>query len=69
MPRKKNEFHTVGQIAERLRRPLHRVLYVVRERRIEPVCRAGQTRMFDENAVKRIEAELDRIDQRKNSVR
>ena len=46
--------YTVGEIAKRVGRPVHRVLYYIRSRRIQPVGRAGRYRLFDDNAVRLI---------------
>ena len=53
---------TVGEIARRLSQPLHRIEYVIRARDIQAVGRAGNCRVFDDNAVERIAQELRRID-------
>ena len=52
---------TVGEIARRLREPLHRVEYVIRSRDITPVGRAGNSYVYDDAAVSWIRAELRRI--------
>ena len=56
---------TVGEIARRLGQPLHRVEYMIDSRRIRPIGRAGNSRVFSEAAVDYIKAELKRIDERK----
>ena len=56
------ELLTVGTIARRLNRPIHRVEYVIRSREIGPTGRAGNLRVYSEQAVETIAAELDRID-------
>ncbi len=56
---------TVGEIARRLRIPIHRVEYVTRARHIQPAGRAGNCRVFSETAVSRIASELRRIDAEK----
>ncbi len=56
------ELATVGAIAQRLNEPLHRIEYVIRSRRIEPVARAGNARIFSETQIQHIESELTRID-------
>ena len=53
---------TVGEIARRVGKPLHRVEYVIRARQIRPIGRAGNARVFAEVDVARIGGELDRID-------
>ncbi|MCH8808192.1 MAG: hypothetical protein IH986_19180 [Planctomycetes bacterium] len=54
---------TVGEIARRLNKPLHRVEYIIDARRIRPEGRAGNARVFSEAAVERIASELRRIDE------
>jgi DNA-binding transcriptional MerR regulator len=58
-----SNLHTIGEVAARLSVPLHRVDYVVRTRGIQP-ARVGPYRVFSDQAVARIKAELERIDQR-----
>jgi hypothetical protein len=53
---------TIGEIARRLGEPAHRVEYVIRARGITPCGWAGHARVFSEDAVKAIAAELRRID-------
>jgi hypothetical protein len=52
---------TIGEIARRLGQPIHRVEYVIRARRIRPCSWAGNARVFAEEAVEVIAAELQRI--------
>jgi len=49
---------TVGEIAQRLGVPLHRVEYLIRSRRIVPASRAGNVRVFAEDDVLRLAKEL-----------
>ena len=53
---------TVGEIARRLRKPVHRIEYVIRSRAIRPSSLAGNARVFSEADVERIASELRRID-------
>ena len=53
---------TIGEIARRLGVPTHRVEYVIRARAIRPCGRAGNARVFDEEAIESIRSEIDRID-------
>ncbi len=53
---------TVGEIARRLGRELHRVEYVIRTRKIRPVGWAGHARVFRDADLARIASELARID-------
>lgn len=57
---------TVGEIARRLNRPIHRVEYVIKSRDIKPAATAGNARVFSEADVAHIESELARIDRDKN---
>jgi hypothetical protein len=56
---------TVGEIARRLGQPIHRIEYVIRARCIRPCGRAGNARVFTEDAVEVIASELQRIDSAK----
>lgn len=47
---------TIGQVAEQLHEPLHRVEYVVKAHNIEHAGRLGILRGFDAVAVERIRA-------------
>jgi hypothetical protein len=58
---------TVGEIARRLGQPVHRVEYVIRARQIQPGGRAGNCRVFAEEDVARIAAELRLIEGRKGA--
>lgn len=53
---------TIGEIARRVGVELHRVDYIVRSRQIEPLARAGNSRIFSVGAAERIAWELRRID-------
>ena len=57
---------TIGAIARRLGQPLHRVQYVVRTRQIRPCGRAGNVRVFPEETIEAVDAELQRIDERQH---
>jgi DNA-binding transcriptional MerR regulator len=52
---------TVGEIALRLKAPIHRVEYVIRSRAIQPTSRAGNARIFTDADMERIGSELRRI--------
>ena len=56
---------TIGEIARRLGKPAHRIEYVIRARGIAPCGWAGHARVFSEDAVQVIAAELRRIDSAK----
>ena len=53
---------TIGEIARRLGATIHRIEYVIRARGIRPCGWAGNARVFDEEAVKAIATELQRIE-------
>ena len=55
---------TVTEIARRLNVPPHTVTYVIKTRGIRTNRWAGHARLFDETAVDRIVAELERIKER-----
>jgi hypothetical protein len=55
---------TTGEIARRLGQPIHRIEYVIRARRLQPSGWAGNARVFCEEAVDQIAAELQRIQER-----
>lgn len=57
---------TPGEIARRLGEPLHRVNHVLATRDIKPIGRAGICRIFGEEAVELIRAELAAIDARRS---
>jgi hypothetical protein len=52
---------TIGEIARRLCEPVHRIAYVIRARDIQPSGWAGNARVFPDEAVELIAAELQRI--------
>jgi hypothetical protein len=53
---------TIGVIAERLGRPLHKIEYIIKARKIWGIGRAGNARLFSEDDVRLIALELQRID-------
>jgi len=56
---------TVGEIARRIGCPIHRVEYLIRSRRLKPREKAGNARVFSDEDVRFIEAEIRRIDTQK----
>jgi hypothetical protein len=62
-------FATVGEIARRLGKPLHRVEYILRTRDIRPTGMAGNCRVYSDSDVDRIATELQHIDARKGGGR
>jgi len=63
------QLRTPGVIADELGVPLSRVLYVLRQRRIKPIGRAGIIRLYDREAVETVRAELLAIDQQREVSR
>lgn len=59
---------TVGEIARRTGRPLHRIEYVIRARKIRPSGKAGNAHVFTEADVELIAGELRRIDAEKGEL-
>jgi len=57
---------SVGQIAQRLNVPIHRVVYVAKSRGIRPSAWAGHARVFTEADIDRIGQELEQIARRAN---
>lgn len=51
---------TIGEIARRLDQPVHRIEYLIRARHIRPCGWAGNARVFPDDAVQVIAAELQR---------
>ncbi|REJ91094.1 MAG: hypothetical protein DWQ34_15775 [Planctomycetota bacterium] len=54
-------FVTVGEIARRAGVPVHRVTYLIESRRIVPLGRAGQARVFSEEVADEIIVQLRQI--------
>jgi hypothetical protein len=54
--------NTVGVIARRTDRDIHRVEYAIRRLGLTPLGLAGHARVFSDADVERIEAELRRIE-------
>ncbi len=52
---------TVGRIAERLAQPVHKVLYLLRARKVRPASWAGNCRVFTEADLDYVAAEISRI--------
>lgn len=59
---------TIGEIARRVKQPIWRVEYIIRDRRIRPIGRAGNARVFTDSDVAYISSELSRIDAEKGGV-
>ena len=61
-------FRTTGFIAEELRIPLHRLLYILRTRKhIRPAALAGRVRLYDRAALAMIRHELNAQDARREA--
>lgn len=52
---------TVGDIARRLGEPVHRIVYVIKTRKLAPAGWAGNARVFREADVDYIASELRRL--------
>lgn len=53
---------TVGEIARRLGTKVHRVEYVIKSRKVQPIGWAGHARVFSKASFTHIESELRRMD-------
>jgi DNA-binding transcriptional MerR regulator len=61
--RKLPELNTPGKVAQQLGVPVHRVQYVLRSRpHLRPAATAGRLRLFDDETIELIKAELETID-------
>lgn len=49
---------TVGLIAKQLNLPIHKVLYLITSRNIRPIQRAGSLRVFSEDTIDILRAEM-----------
>lgn len=58
-------FLSIGEIADMLDEPIHRIRYVVERRAIPCEGRLGHARMFAPEAVRRIRHELAEIERRR----
>ena len=58
---------TVGQIAERLSVPVHRVRYILETRLIDHTAEAAGARVFSPDALRRVRYELNVIEARRHS--
>ncbi len=58
---------TVGEIAQRLGVPVHRVVYVIESRDIRPAGLAGRARVFSKADIDHIASELRRIDEERGN--
>jgi hypothetical protein len=57
---------TPGVIARQVKKPLHRVTYILANRKhIRPSARAGTLRLYDEQAVAQVRHELTAIEARR----
>lgn len=60
---------TIGEIARRVGRPVHRVEYVIRTRRVTPLARAGNAMIYTDADVDYIASVLDRLDREREGSR
>lgn len=60
-------FLTVRDVARQLREPTHRVVYALREYRIDPAQRAGIIRLFTPDQLATIAAAVKRVRERKGA--
>ncbi len=58
-----SQIASLGEIAERLNVPIHRIEYVIRSREIKPLLVAGGRHFYSEAQVQRIASEIRRIDE------
>ncbi len=56
---------SLGEIVRQLDKPIHRVEYVIRSRKIKPAVVAGGRHFYSEAQVQRIGSEIRRIDEEK----
>ena len=59
--------HTIGEVAKYLNVPSNRVDYAIRVYGIKETQRAGILRLYDADAVQRVERAVRRIDMRNRS--
>lgn len=64
-----NPLPTLGSIAARYGVAVHRVMYVIRSRGIQPIGRAGNSWVYSEAAAQLIGHELTRIARERGSGR
>ena len=62
MPETEAKALTVGEIARRLKCPIHRIEYVIDSRGLKPTAWAGHARIFSESDLQFIESVLHRMD-------
>ena len=63
-----SQIASLGEIAERLNVPIHRVEYVIRSRQIKPALVVGGRHIYSEAQIQRISSEIRRIDEEKGGV-
>lgn len=63
-----NNFITAGTMAERLGVPIHKVQYILRTRQIEPAGKAGVLRVYSEEQLAEVAANLDAISARQGGA-
>ena len=50
---------TVGEISRQLGSPIHRIEYLIRSRKIQPIERAGNLRVFSDKVLQILRNELE----------
>lgn len=63
------QLRTPGVIANELNAPLSRVQYVLRKLNIKPIGRAGILRLYSQDAVAAVRAEIERMGHVQKAVR
>ncbi len=58
---------TIGELAQRLGVPVHRVAYLIRARGIDHAADAAGARVFDADAERRLRYELNLVEARRHS--
>jgi len=54
---------TLGTVSEQLGQPVHRIAYILRTRKhIQPTATAGRLRLFNQQTIELIKAEIETID-------
>jgi len=59
--------NTIGRLAAKLNRPVHRIEYLIRSRGIEPAALAGNVRLFSEAVLPILRRELNTVEARRCS--
>jgi hypothetical protein len=65
---KTQPFYTVGQLAQQLTVPVHRITYLLNTRRITPTYRAGRLRLYSAREAEILRSELASMDRLRTEV-